>query len=190
MLSSSPFYPPFSSFSVLCLSSFLQHSYPIPSSCSLQTLPTSRLRAAARLSSPCEDRQRHLQVRAGTVAGSPTPGKRGSFSASWRRHGGAHPPGPVPVPPSAARSLGSGCSGSTLASLPAPPLSPLTTLITRQALLPRDQTTELMCLIAEFLPLSQPVPQSAASLRMPVFSALLGGRAPEWLSSVQSRSRV
>ena len=105
--------------------------------------------------SPCEDRQRHLQVRAGTAARSPTPGRRGSFSASWRSHGGARPPGPVPVPPSAARSLGSGCSGSTLASIPAPPLSPLTTLITRQALLPKDQTPGLI-LEAEFLPLSQP----------------------------------
>ena len=55
---------------------------------------------------------------------------------------------------------------------------------------PKDQTTELMCLIAEFLPLSQPEPRSAASLRRPVFSAVLGGRFPEWLSSVQSRSRV
>ena len=55
---------------------------------------------------------------------------------------------------------------------------------------PKDQTTELMCLIAEFLPLSQPEPRSAASLRRPVFSAVLGGKVPEWLSSVQSRSRV
>lgn len=55
---------------------------------------------------------------------------------------------------------------------------------------PKDQTTELMCLIAEFLPFHSPVPRSAASLRRPVFSAVLGGRFPEWLSSVQSRSRV
>lgn len=55
------------------------------------------------------------------------------------------PTWPAPSIPSAARSLGSGYSGSTLTSISAPPLSPLTTLITRQTLLLKEETPELMC---------------------------------------------
>lgn len=100
--------------------------------------------------------------------------------------GGAHPPGPFPVSPSAARGLESGCSGSTLRSIPAPALSPLTTLITSQALLPKDQEPELMSLITECLPAPSPCsqccrPKDASALCSP------GRGAPRSLPAAPGR---
>lgn len=100
--------------------------------------------------------------------------------------GGAHPPGPFPVSSSAARGLESGCSASTLTSIPAPALSPLTTLITSQALLPEDQEPELMSLITECLPSHSPCsqccrPKDASALCSP------GRGAPRSLPAAPGR---
>ena len=179
------FLSPFSSFSVLCLSSFLHHSFLIPSDapdvfppdapelqaqgCSSAEFPLRG--SAAPPSGQSQDRRgvshtRKTRVLLGLLQKTRRcPPTWPSPSASFCR----------PQPRVWLLWVDPGINTSPASVSPNNPNYQASSS-------PKDQTTELMCLIAEFLPFHSPVPRSAASLRRPVFSAVLGGRAPQGLA--------